>query len=313
MLVLCGLCAPFASSAADYPSRPVRVIVGFLPGSSNDMLARYVGAKLTDRLGKQVLVDNRPGAAGMIGNDIAAKATPDGHTLLVTSVSYTMLAAVQKLPYDPLKALVPVATLGRGPLVLATSPSLPAASVKGLVELAQAKPNALAYATAGVGNINHFSAALFARSTGIQMTHVPYKGGAPALADVMAGQVQMMFATMPLSLPQIRAGKLRALGVTSAKRAPVLPEVPSIAESGVPGYEVTTWWGVLAPAGVPAPIAARLHGEIGAVLGHPDSAQRLAGEGAEPWQMTSAAFGRLIVSEIEKWTRVAREANIRAE
>ena len=313
VLLLSGWPAAAQDAAPGYPSRPVRIIVGFLPGSSQDILARYVGAKMTERLGKQILVDNRPGASGMIGNELAAKATPDGHTLLVTSVSYPMLAAVQKLPYDPVKAHAPVAMLGNGPLVLVTNLSVPATNVKGLIELAQAKPNALAFATAGIGGINHFGAALFARSAGVQLTHVPYKGGAPALTDVIAGQVQMMFGTLPLSLPQIRGGKIRALGVTSAKRAPLLPEVPTIAEAGVPGYEITTWWGVLAPAGVPAAIVAKLNGEIGGILAHPESAQRLAAEGAEPWPMTSAAFGRLMLYELEKWARVARVANIRAE
>ena len=313
LLLFPGWPAAAQEALAGYPARPVRIIVGFLPGSSQDILGRYVGAKLTERMGKQVLVDNRPGASGLIGNDLTAKATPDGHTVLMSSVSYTMLAAVQKLPYDPVKSLVPVAMVGSGPLVLVTNLSVPATNVKALIELARAKPNGLAYATAGIGGINHFGAALFARSTGVQMTHVPYKGGAPALTDVIGGQVQMMFGTLPLSLPQIRAGKVRALGVTSAKRAPLLPEVPTIAEAGVPGYEVITWWGVLAPAGVPAAIIAKLHAEIGAILADPESAQRLAAEGAEPWPMSSAAFSRLISSEIEKWTRVAREANIRAE
>jgi tripartite-type tricarboxylate transporter receptor subunit TctC len=292
----------------------VRVIVGFLPGSSQDILGRYLAVKLTERLGTQVLVDNRPGAGGVIGNDLAAKATPDGHTLLVTSVSYPMVAAaLPKLPYDPAKAHAPVAMLGTGPLALVTNVSLPATSVKGLIEIAQAKPNGYAYATAGIGGINHFGAALFARSTNVQLTHVPYKGGAPALTDVIGGQVHMMFATLPLSVPQIRAGKLRALGVTSSKRAQLLPEVPTIAEAGVPGYEVMTWWGVLAPAAVPRAIITKLNTEIGGVLGQPEAAQRLAAEGAEPWPMTSEAFGRLMAAELEKWSRVARESNIKAE
>jgi tripartite-type tricarboxylate transporter receptor subunit TctC len=308
------LAAAPAIAQKDYPSRPVRIIVGFLPGSSNDTLARFVGGKLTERLGQQVVVDNRPGANGIIGSELAARATPDGHTMLLMSVSHTMSAAVYaKLPYDPVQSFTPIAMLGAGPLVVATHPAFPAASIRALIDMARAKPNALSYGTAGVGGINHFGAALFSRVAGVQMVHVPYKGGAPALADVMGGQVQLMWGTMPLSLPQIRAGRVRALAVTSDKRSPLLPEVPAIGEAGAPGAEITTWWGMLGPAGMPAPIAARLNAEIGAVLAQPESAQRLAAEGAEPRPMSNADFARLIGSEIGKWTRVAREANIKAE
>jgi len=299
---------------AGYPSRPVRIIVGFLPGSSNDTLARFVGLKLGERLGQQIVVDNRPGANGMIGGDITAKANADGHTLLLMSVSHAMSAAVYtKLPYDPVKSFTPIAMLGAGPLVLVTHPSFAANNAKELIDLARAKPNALTYSSAGTGGINHFGGALFGRMTGVQMTHVPYKGGAPALTDVMSGQISVMWGTMPLSLTQIRAGKVKALGITSLKRSPLLPNVPPIAESGAPGYEITTWWGILAPAGVPAPVVARLNTEIGGIITQPDSAQRLATEGAAPWPLSSAAFGKLIQSEIEKWTRVARDANIRAD
>jgi len=191
--------------------------------------------------------------------------------------------------------------------------SLAATSVKGLIELASAKPNALAYASAGAGGINHFGGALFSRVTGVQMVHVPYKGGAPALTDVIAGQVQVMFGSMPLTLPQIRSGRVRALGVTGPKRSPVLSGVPTVAEAGAPGYEITTWWGLLAPAGVPAAILSRLNTEIGAILRNPESAQRLDSEGAEPWPLTTDGFARVIATEVDKWVRVAREAGIRAE
>lgn len=298
----------------NYPSRPIRIIVGFLPGSSNDTLARFVGGKLNERLGQQTVVDNRPGANGIIGSDLTAKANPDGHTLLLMSVSHTMSAAVyNKLPYDPVKSFTPIAMLGAGPLVLVTHPSFAANNVKELIELAKAKPNTLAYSSAGTGGINHFGGALFARTTGVQMIHVPYKGGAPALTDVMGGQISMMWGTMPLSLTQIRAGKVKALGVSSNKRSPLLPNVPTIAEAGASGYEVITWWGMLAPAGVPAAIATRLNKEIGSILAQPESAQRLGAEGAEPWPLSGAEFALVINTEIDKWTRVAREANIKAE
>jgi tripartite-type tricarboxylate transporter receptor subunit TctC len=303
-----------AQSGTQYPQKPIRLIVGFLPGSSNDTLARFVGSKLHDRLAQQVVIDNRPGANGNIGADLVAKATPDGHTLLLMSVSHTMSAAVyDKLPFDPVKSFTPVATLGAGPLVLVTHPAFAAGTVKALIEVAQAKPNTLTYSSAGTGGINHFGGALFSRIAGVQMVHVPYKGGAPALTDVMGGQVQLMWGTMPLTLTQIRAGKIKALAVTSTKRSPLLPETPTIGEAGAPGAEISTWWGVLAPAGVSGAIIGSLNNEIAAILLTPESAQRLAAEGAQPWPQTSAAFSRVIISEIEKWTRIARDARIRAD
>ncbi|HEY0337849.1 MAG TPA: tripartite tricarboxylate transporter substrate binding protein [Burkholderiales bacterium] len=312
------IAAPFSFAATTqhavaYPARPVRIIVGFTPASSNDILARFVAAKLAERVGQQVVVDNRPGANGIIGTELTARSTPDGHTLMLVSTSHTMNAAVNKLPFDPVKSLTPIAMIGAGPLVLVTNASFSASSVRQLIEVAKAKPKALTYASAGTGGINHFGGALFAHVTGIQMTHVPYKGGAPALTDVIAGQVQLMFGSMPLTLAQIRAGKVKALGVTSAKRSPLLPDLPAIAEAGAPGYEIQTWWGILAPAAVPASIVTKLNTEITAVIRQPDSAQRLEAEGAEALPMSSAEFGRLIIAELDKWARVAREANIRAE
>ena len=312
--ILLGATAHTLAQHGSYPVRPVRIIVGFLPGSSNDLLARFVGSKLTERFGQQTVVDNRPGANGIIGSELTSRATPDGHTLLLMSVSHTMSAAVYpKLPYDPINSFTPVATLGAGPLVVATHPGFPANSVKALIDLARAKPNTLAYASAGVGGINHFGGALFSRVAGVQMTHVPYKGGAPALAEVMGGQVQLMWGTMPLTLTQLRAGKVKALAVTSARRSPLLPDVPAIGEAGAPGAEISTWWGLLAPAGVPAPLLARLNAEIAAILRQPESTQRLSTEGAEPWILSSAEFAAVIGKEIEKWTRVAREAGIQSE
>jgi tripartite-type tricarboxylate transporter receptor subunit TctC len=302
-----------ANAAPAYPDRPVRIVVGFLPGSSNDMLARYTGGKLAERMNRQFIVENRPGANGIIAGELTARATPDGHTLLLVSTSHTMNAGVYKLPFDPVKSFTPVAMLGTGPLVLVVNASSPATSVKALVDLAAAKPNTITYASAGSGGINHFGGAMFSRMTGTQLVHVPYKGGAPALTDVIGGQVQIMFGSMPLTLPQIRAGRVKALGITGARRSPVLPNVPTVAEAGVPGYEITTWWGLIAPAGVPGPIVTRLNGEIDAILRQPESAQRLESEGAEPWPQSSEAMARVIATEIEKWRRVARDASVRVE
>ena len=312
ILALIGASACYAQQA--YPTRPVRIIVGFLPGSSQDILARFVGSRLTDRLGQQVVVDNRAGANGIIGADLTAKATPDGHTLLMMSTSHTMNAAVKpNLTLDPVKSFAPVAMLGAGPLVLVANPSVPASNVKALVELAKAKPRMITYAAAGTGGINHFGGALFARSAGIELVHVPYKGGVPALTDVISGQVQLMFGTMPLTLTQIRAGKVKALGITSTKRSPQLADVPTIAEAGVPGYEISTWWGVIGPAGLPAGVVRILNTEMSGIITQPDALQRLEAEGASPWPMPPAEFARIIATEIEKWRRVAREANIKPD
>lgn len=314
LLALSTLAALPAHAQTEFPARPMRIIVGFLPASSNDLLARFVGSRLAERFGQQVVVENRPGASGIIASEHTARATADGHTLMLVSVSHTMSAAVYpKLPYDPVKSFTPVATLGAGPLVVVTHASFPATQLKEMIEIARAKPNALNYASAGVGGINHFGAALFSSAAGIQMTHVPYKGGAPALTDVIAGHVQLMWGSMPLTLPQVRAGKIKALAVTSAKRSPLLPEVPTVGEGGAPGAQITAWWGMLAPARVNAAVTEKLNTAIGTILREPETVKRLATAGAEPWILSSAEFSRIVRSEIEKWARVSREAQIRAE
>jgi len=302
------------SGEAGYPMRPVRIIVGNPAGSGTDMLARFVGGKLTERVGQQMVVDNRPGANGIIGAEFTARAAPDGYTLMFMSTSHTMNAAVYaKLPFDPVKSFTPVMMLAAGPLVLVTQPGFPAGSVKALIDLAKARPNTVTYAVSGTGGINHFAGAMFARIAGVQLLNVPYKGGPPALTDVMGGQVQLMFATLAITQSHIRAGRLKALGVSTAKRTALLPEVPAIAESGAPGYEISIWWGVLAPAGVPGAVVARLNRDIAGILGQPESAKRLEADGAVPSSMPSAEFASVLVSEIDKWKRVAREASIKFE
>jgi tripartite-type tricarboxylate transporter receptor subunit TctC len=311
---LLALNAPaFAATAQDYPLKPVRIVVGFPAGSGTDMLARFIGGKFTDRVGQQVVVDNRPGANGIIAAELVTKAPPDGYSMLFMSTSHTMNAAVYKLPFDPVKSFTPVMQLGAGPLVLVANPAFPAGSAKGLIELATTKPNTITYAVSGTGGVNHFAGALFSRMTGAQLINVPYKGGPQALTDLIGGQVQVMFGTAAITLTQVRAGRLKALGVSTAKRSPLLPDVPTIAESGAPGYEMSIWWGVLAPAGTPAAIVDKLYAEIAGILQQPESAQRLAAEGAEPLPLPSAAFTRLLTVEIDKWKRVARDANIKAD
>ena len=299
------------NSAKAFPARPIRMIVPFPPGGSNDILGRFMAQKLTQRLGQQTVVDNRSGADGIIGTDLAAKAAADGYTLLIVSTSYAMNPAVHKLPYDPLKSLAPVALIGRGANVLAVTPSLPVNSVKELIALAKAKPGQLGYASSGVGGFNHFGGELFKSLAGIDMVHVPYKGGGPAMIDVMSGQVAVLISTLIQALPHIRSAKLKPLGVGSAQRTVLLPEVPTIAET-IPNYDGSIWWGVLAPAGLPAPILARLNTEIGVILRDPETAKRLAAEAAEPVIAPPEAFGKIIATDLAKWSRVARQAGITA-
>jgi tripartite-type tricarboxylate transporter receptor subunit TctC len=307
------LSAPVEAQPSVYPSRPIRVISGFPPGSSVDVLGRFMSTRLSERLGQQLVIDNRPGASGTIGADIAARSTADGYTLFIMTSSQIMSVPVfKKLPYDPVKSFTAISPIGVGPLMLVAHPSFAPKSVKELIELAKAKPDSLSYSSAGNGSINHYVGAMFANAVRAQMLHVPHKGGAPAFFAVMGGEVNLMFATLPLSLTQIRAGKVKAYGISAPKRSTLVPNVPPIAES-VPGFEAVTWWAVTAPAGLPAPILARLNSEIVGILNQPESAQRLSAEGAEPWPLSSAAFTQVLHSELEKWTRVARDIGIRAE
>jgi tripartite-type tricarboxylate transporter receptor subunit TctC len=302
-----------ADAAQAYPVRPVRIIVAFPPGGGNDIIARFIGSRLTPRLGQQMVIDNRGGASGIIGSEIVARAVPDGHTLLFTSVSHTMNEAIRKLPYDTLGSFAPVALLGRGPNVLVAHPSLPAKSLPELIALAKSRPGRVNYASTGTAGMHHFGGELFKRHAGIDLAHVAYKGGGPAALAVVSGEVELMFSTLPLALPNIRAGRLRPLGVGGTARSPLLPEVPTLAEAGAPGYEFTVWWGIVAPARTPAPVIARLNGEINAILVDPEAAKQLAAEGAEVAAWTPARFGALLADNVAKWKRVAREADIRAE
>jgi tripartite-type tricarboxylate transporter receptor subunit TctC len=296
-----------------YPTRPIRLIIPFPPGGSNDILGRFIAQKMTERLGQTTIADNRPGADGIIGTDLVARAAPDGLTILIVSTSYTMNPAIHKLPYDPFKSFVPVSLIASGGNVIAVNPSLPANSIKQLIELAKSKPGQVRYASSGIGGFNHFGGELFNHMAGIKMMHIPYKGGGPAMLDVMTGQVEVSVGTLIQTLPHIRSGKLKALGVGSQKRSPVVPDVPTISEAGVPGYDGSVWWGILAPARVPEGIVMKLNSTIGQILREPEMAKRLAAEAAEPIIDTPAAFGKLIASDIQKWARIAKQAGIRVE
>ena len=302
-----------AAQSEQYPNKPVRLIVPFPPGGSNDIVGRVVGAGLGERLGKQIIIDNRAGGNSIIGTELVANAQPDGYTLLVISTSFTTNPIIHKLPYDPLKSFAWVAMLGFGPNVLAVTQSLPAHTLKELIALAKAKPGQLVYASTGVGSNAHFGTELLKHMTGIDMLHVPYKGGGPALIETIAGQAQLCLSSLIQAIVHIRSGKLRALATSSGKRSVILPDVPTISEAGVPGYETANWWGVAAPRGTPAQVVDRLNAEIKAVLLVPDTEKRLINEGAEPAFKTPAELGSYVAAEMAKWVQVARIAGIRGE
>lgn len=312
-VIVLSACVAAAAAAQQYPTRPVKIVVPFAPGGSNDILGRVIAAQLTEKLGQTVFVDNRPGAGGSVGADAVAKSPPDGYTLLLISASFAMNAAIAKLPFDPSSAFAAVTILGTGPSVLAVPTSLPVQSVRELIALAKEKPGKLNAGSAGIGSYQHLVTELFKQMTATDFILVQYRGGGPAMTDLVAGRVDLSFGSLIQTLPLIKTGKLRALGVGGAKRNPALPGVPTIAEAGVPGYEANNWWGVLAPAGTPAEIVGRLHREIAAVLATREFQERLEGEGAEVVQMTPAQFRTFIDAETAKWARVAKEANIRLD
>ena len=307
--LLCFAPAP----AQEFPARALRMIVPFPPGGSNDIVGRMVANQLGERLGQAVVVDNRAGAGGTIGTEAAAKAAPDGYTLLLISVAHAFNPAVYKrLGYDPEKSFAPIGMVGTGPVALCVNPALPAATVKELIALAKARPGQLNYATAGVGSFQHLASELFRLQAGVDMVHVPYKGGGPALMDTISGQAQINLASFIQVLPHIRSGKLKLLATSGTRRSAVMPDVPTIAET-VPGYEATNWWGVVAPAGTPQPVLARLHAALQQVVDSAETKKRLEGEGAEVLRMSPAEFGAYIGAEIAKWSRVVKEAGITAE
>ena len=304
-----------AVALAQYPLKPIRLIVPFPPGGSNDIVARQIGHELTGRLGQQVIVDNRGGAGGMIGTEAAANSKPDGYTLLVISVAYAYNPAMYKsmLKYDPEKSFVPVSILGRGPNAFTVHPQLPVKTVKELIALAKSKPGALNYASAGVGSFQHLSSEMFNVLAGVKIVHVPFKGGGPAMADVIAGNTQLCVGSAIQVIPHVRSGRLRALATGGAKRVPAMPDVPTVMESGLPGYEANNWWGILAPAGTPDDIVSKLHAEIAPVLKSEEVRKRFEAEGAETVIMSPGEFGKYIRTETARWSKVVREANIKPE
>jgi tripartite-type tricarboxylate transporter receptor subunit TctC len=303
-----------AGDTAAYPTRPVRAIVPYAPGGGTDIMARALAQKLSAQWGQQVVVDNRGGGATIVGTDLAAKSPPDGYTLLITSTSFVINPTVQpRLPYDTLKDFQPVTQLAFQPYVLVLHPSVPARDVKELVALSKAKPNALSFGSTGTGSGAHLAGELFKMTTGAQMTHIPYRGMGPALADLLGAQTQAVFGTILPTLPHVKSGRLRALGVTSAKRSSALPDLPTIAEAGAPGYSATSWTGLYTPAGVPGDIARKIHDDALRALQSGDMRDKLAADGAEPAGGSSAELAALVRQEIAKWGKVIKAAHIQIQ
>jgi tripartite-type tricarboxylate transporter receptor subunit TctC len=312
-LLLLAFLLPGISVAQTYPAKAIRLIVPFPPGGSNDIVGRMVGQQLGERLGQSVVIDNRGGAGGTIGTDMAAKAAPDGYTLLLVSVAHAFNPAMyRKLPYDPEKAFVPIGMVAAGPVALMVHPALPVHSVAELIALAKAKPGQLNYATAGIGSFQHLASELFKLQTGVDMVHVPYKGGGPAMMDTIAGQAQVNMASLIQVGPHVKSGKLRLIATSGTKRSSLFPEVPTVAET-VPGYDATNWWGLLAPAGTPQQVVSKLNSELEALLRSDETKKRMEGEGADILRMTPAEFGRFIADATQKWAKVVKQAGIQPE
>ena len=300
------------ASGQAYPSKPIRMVVPFPPGGSPDIVGRLVSAKLAERLNVQVVVDNRGGAGGIIGSEIVARAVPDGYTLMFISTPHAVLPALQKLPFDTVKAFAAIARIGTSPNALVVNQNLPAKSVKEFIMLAQQKPRQLNFGAAGVGTSTHLAAELFKIMTNIDAVIVQYRGGGPAVMALIGGESQALFGTLVQNLPHMRAGNMRMLGVGSVKRNPQVPDVPTIAET-LPGFESVQWWGMFAPAGTPAAIVDRLGADVKTVLGMEDLKKRLIHEGADIDYQSPAEFSRFVVDEISRWTGVVKKAKVKVE
>lgn len=318
LLVLLGIAVPatiLAQGAANYPEKPIRILVPFPPGGAADTFARLTGQKFTDLWGKATLVENRPGAGGIIATEVAAKSAPDGYTFLIVTVGHAVNPSLYaKLPYDSAADFAPVAMIASVPNVLVVHPSVPANSARELIALARSKPGGLKYASSGNATTSHMAAALLSSLAGVEMLHVPYKGAAPAVQDLVAGRVDLMLDPTVSSGGLVKQGKLRALAVTTAKRTPLLPDLPTLAEAGVPGYEFIAWFLLLAPARTPADVVAKVNQEIAKFGAQADYRERLAGLGAEPAPaLAPEKTGEFIAAEIKRWAKVVKDANIRVE
>lgn len=311
-LALALAISPAAAGAQDYPSRTVRMIVPFSPGGGTDLIARMLAQKLTESLGATFIVENRPGAGGVVGTAIVAKSPPDGYTLVVVSSSHGINPSVQKsMPYDTLRDLASVSLLMSGPALLVTHPSVPATTVKELIALARAKPGALAFGSAGIGTPPHLGGELFKLMAKVDMTHVPYKGNASAFIDVMSGEISVMFPNIVSGLPHVRRGRMRGMAVSGKQRSKIAPEIPTVSESGLPGYEMGSWFGLVAPAGTPPAVMDRLQQATTRALRLPDVASQLSAQGAEPIGSTPEEFRAFLAAEIARWGKVIKAANMK--
>jgi tripartite-type tricarboxylate transporter receptor subunit TctC len=307
-----GFFAVGNASAQSYPEKTIRIISPFPPGGANDIIARLIAQKLEARLGRTVVVENKPGAAGGIGASFVAAASPDGYTLLMgTLATHGINPSVYKsLPYDAVRDFAPVALVASIPIVIVANPSLPADDVQGLIRLAKQNPGKLNFASSGLGSVNHLAGELFKSMTGTEIEHIPYKGSSPALTDLLGGQVKIMFDLLPSSLPHIKGGKLKAIAVTTPKRSSLLPNVPTLAESGLSGYSVTSWFGILAPAGTPKTVITTLNSEISAILRAPDVRDQMSAQGAEPYSSTPDEFAQVIKTDIETWAPLVKSLGL---
>jgi tripartite-type tricarboxylate transporter receptor subunit TctC len=299
--------------AQSYPAKPVKIVVAFPPGGGNDFIGRFIAQRLSVSLGQQFVVENRPGAGGTIGVEIGLKAPPDGYTLTLISNSYTVNPSLYKIRFDPVADMTPVIQISQGPYVIVVHPSVPAKSLKELIELAKAKPDALFFASSGQGSVAHLATELFASMAGFKLNHVPYKGTGPALTDTIGGQTGALFGSVTTTLPHVRAGRLRALAVTTAGRLAAEPDIPTVAEAGVPGYETVLWHGLIGPKGLPAPIVERLNAAVTKVLDLKDTADQLQNDGVSPAGGRPEQFREAIRKEIELWRKVVSEAGVKLE
>ena len=304
-----------AAAQADYPNKPVRMLIGFPPGQATDTLGRAVAQKLSQQLGQQFVVENKPGAAGIIATQAAMSSPPDGYTLLISSSGPLAVnpGLYSKLPYDPIKDFAPVAGIAIVPLILVINPSFPATNLKELVATAKAKPKTVNYASGGSGVTNHLVMEMFRGVAGVDMTHIPYKGGPPALTDLIGGQVNVMFETSVAVLPFVKQGKLRALAVSSSKRIAAAPDLPTVAELGYPGFSGVPWIAIMAPANTPAPIVAKLNGEVNKALNSKEIREQFLAQGVEPMQMTPEELGAFVKAELTKWTKVVKDSGAKVE
>jgi tripartite-type tricarboxylate transporter receptor subunit TctC len=300
-------------AAQTYPSKPIRIIVPFAPGGGSDFIARFMAQKLTGALGTQVIVENKPGAGGVIGIEQGIKSPADGYTLTLIASSYTVNPSVYKLNFDPVADITPIVQMSQGPLLVVVNPSVPAKTAKDLIAMAKAKPGEINFASPGQGSVIHMATEYFDSMAKIKMNHIPYKGTGPALTDTIAGQTQVLFSSTATALPHVKSGKLKAIGVTTAKRIPALPDVPTVAESGLPGYEVVLWHGLIGPKDLPKAVVDKIGGEVNKLLKQTETAAQLEGDGVAPAGGTAAQFAAQIKKEIGVWKKVATDAGVKAE